>query len=185
MLFVGRLSTQKGVHDLYDVWQATKPQAKLVLVGSRHTVGAMDELPDTPNVIVRDFSPNVVDYYHAADIFVLPSYAEGMSNAMLEAMSCGLPAVATRIGAAEEMIQDGVNGCLMEPGDRVMLTRSLMALINDEEKREQFSQRAAAAIREQYSEQAVVDRIEAAYYEMIHERTGTPAVAPVREESRL
>jgi len=185
VLFVGRLSTQKGVHDLYNVWQEAKPAAKLVLVGSRHTVGAMDELPDTPNVIVRDFSPNVIDYYHAADLFVLPSYAEGMSNAMLEAMSCGLPAVATRIGAAEEMLRDGENGFLMEPGDRARLTRALMTLIEDDEKRAQFSRRAAEAIREQYSEPAVVDRIEAAYNDMLHERDRVPAIAPAREESRL
>jgi len=184
VLFVGRLSTQKGVHDLYDVWGSKHPAATLVLVGSRHTVGAMDELPETPNVIVRDFTPDVVDYYHAADIFVLPSYAEGMSNAMLEAMSCGLPSVATRIGAAEEMIEDGSNGFLMAPGDREKLATSLNTLIDDDERRAAFSQRAAAAIREAFSEPAVVDKIEAAYDEMLAERRRMSVPAPAREESR-
>jgi glycosyltransferase involved in cell wall biosynthesis len=185
VLFVGRLSTQKGVHDLYHVWQTAKPAATLVLVGSRHTVGAMDELPPTPKVIVRDFTPRVVDYYHAADVFVLPSYAEGMSNAMLEAMSCGLPAVATRIGAADEMVQEGRNGFLMRPGDRDKLAVSLNALIDDEVLRTEFSQRAAAAIREQYSERAVVDRIVAAYDDMLSGRRRIGAVTTAREESRL
>jgi glycosyltransferase involved in cell wall biosynthesis len=183
VLFVGRLSTQKGVHDLYHVWQTTKPNATLVLVGSRHTVGAMDELPETPGVIVRDFTPNIVDYYHAADVFVLPSYAEGMSNAMLEAMACGLPSVATRIGAADEMVQDGSNGYLMQPGDREKLASSLGALIDDAAMRAAFSERAAAAIREQFSERAVVDRIEAAYDEMLTERGRVRAIAVARKES--
>jgi glycosyltransferase involved in cell wall biosynthesis len=184
VLFVGRLSTQKGVHDLYHVWQTVKPAATLVLVGSRHTVGAMDELPETPNVIVRDFTAGILDYYHAADVFVLPSYAEGMSNAMLEAMACGLPSVTTRIGAAEEMVQDSSNGFLMAPGDRQKLAASLTTLIDNHDVRAEFSQRAAAAIRDHYSERAVVDRIEAAYDDMLAERHQMRAVAPAREESR-
>ncbi len=57
-------------------------------------------------------------FHRAADIFVLPSHAEGMSNALLEAMAVGLPPIATRVGAAESMIEDGVSGILVDVGDR-------------------------------------------------------------------
>lgn len=163
VLFVGRISTQKGVHDLLHIWQSRIPPATLVLVGSRHTVGALSELPRVDNVIHHDFTANIVEYYHAADIFTLPSYAEGMSNALLEAMACGLPSVVSRIGAADTMIRHGENGFLFERGDRAALERFLMQLMCDRALQQRCGEAAAATIRDQFSVQSIVDRISAEY----------------------
>jgi len=70
---------------------------------------------------------NFVDFntLSRAHIFVLPSLQEGMSNALLEAMACGLPPVATRIGGVEDIVTDGVNGILVKPGDASGLAAGL------------------------------------------------------------
>jgi phosphatidyl-myo-inositol dimannoside synthase len=56
------------------------------------------------------------EYYQKADVFVLPSYNEGMSNALLEAMACGLPVVVTNVGGTYELVKDGENGFVFNPG---------------------------------------------------------------------
>ena len=55
--------------------------------------------------------------YHSADIFVLPSYNEGMSNALLEAMACGLPVVVTDVGGTSELLEEGGNGYIFPTGN--------------------------------------------------------------------
>lgn len=56
-------------------------------------------------------------YYKAADLFLLPSHSEGLSNAMVEAMASGLPSICSAVGGALEWIRHGANGFLFSPGD--------------------------------------------------------------------
>jgi glycosyltransferase involved in cell wall biosynthesis len=69
------------------------------------------------------------------DIFVLPSLGENLPIAILEAMAAALPVVATRVGGVPELVEDGVTGCLVEPGDAQDLARALAGLIADPERR--------------------------------------------------
>jgi glycosyltransferase involved in cell wall biosynthesis len=77
--------------------------------------------------------PNVVDYLYAADAFILPSSTEGVSNALLEAMSVGLPVVGSDIAGNQELIEDGVHGFLVPSDDAQMLAMSLRKLLHDGE----------------------------------------------------
>jgi glycosyltransferase involved in cell wall biosynthesis len=70
-----------------------------------------------------------------ADVFVLPSLGENLPIAILEAMAVALPVVATRVGGVPELVEDGVTGCLVEPGDAQGLANALAALIVDPERR--------------------------------------------------
>ena len=69
--------------------------------------------------------------FQSADIFVLPSYTEGFSMAVLEAMAYGLPIVSTRVGALQEVLVEGKNGFLIVPGEWEMLAARLQRLIED------------------------------------------------------
>jgi glycosyltransferase involved in cell wall biosynthesis len=76
-----------------------------------------------------------------ADIFVLPSYSEGFSFAILEALAYGLPVVTTNVGALPEIITDGKNGFVIEPGDYEALSEKIVQLIDDENLRKEMAQR--------------------------------------------
>jgi glycosyltransferase involved in cell wall biosynthesis len=166
-LFVGRFAAYKGLDDLLAAWTRLRGSRsrRLILVGQRndapdHAVAQSDD------VLIRPWTADIGPYFRAADIFVLPSQSEGMSNALLEAMACGLPAIATRVGAAETMIEHGRNGLLVDPADPEGLARALDRLIEDPETRQSIGLAAAASIRDRFDIRGVVDRVESAYLEI-------------------
>jgi glycosyltransferase involved in cell wall biosynthesis len=170
VLYAGRFARVKGVADLLDTWTVTSQlqDAVLVLVGS-HELAVDDPIgpvEENERVIVRDWTKDIRDYYRASDIFVLPSHGEGMSNALLEAMACGLAVVATRVGAAPEMIRDGIDGLLVEPGDRLGLGVALSRVVQDPGLRKRIGHATASTVRDRYAIQSVVAAIESTYLEI-------------------
>lgn len=163
VLFSGRLAAYKGIDDLMTVWTGIKrTDAVLVVVGSSDTEDAVSIQADRPGVIFRGWTDAIDLYYRAADVFVLPSHVEGMSNSLLEAMASGLAVVATRVGAAESMITDGDNGLLIAPRDVAALGTALECLASDAVYAGRLGSRAALSVQ-QYSISTVVDRIESCY----------------------
>ena len=169
VLYAGRFAREKGVRDLLDTWAGTPElqEAVLVLVGAPAPDDPIGPVAEDEHVIVRDWTDDIQIYYRAADVVVLPSYAEGMSNTLLEAMACGLAVVATRVGAAPTMIRDGVDGLLLAPGDRPGLGAALSRLVRDPVLRKQIGEAAASTVRDRYSIESVVAAIESTYLEII------------------
>jgi glycosyltransferase involved in cell wall biosynthesis len=165
VLFAGRMEADKGVGDLIAVWRAWSPPPDriLVLLGSpgRKDPIDLDDLPATAEH--RPWSSDVGAYLAAADIFVLPSYAEGMSNALLEAMAASVPPIASRVGATTELIQHGQNGQLIDAGDRIGLRRALETLADDAALRRRLGKAARATVLKSYGIDSVVIKIEQAY----------------------
>ena len=136
LLYVGRLEPKKGIDTLLQAW-ATLPEfvrseALLVLVGDGSDRENLHRMIHSQglhqSVLLAGLCESVRDYYWASDIFVLPSKTEGMSNALIEAMACGLPVIASDVGGSSELIEDGKNGMTFEPGRSEQL-RDRMALI--------------------------------------------------------
>jgi glycosyltransferase involved in cell wall biosynthesis len=88
----------------------------------------------------------LVGRYQGAHFFVLASHDEGMPNAVLEAMACGLPIVGTRVGGTEELVTDGDNGILVPPGDDAALAGALAALVEDDGLRARMGARSLARV---------------------------------------
>src|SRR5206468_5226324 len=82
--------------------------------------------------------------------FVLPSRWEGMANALLEAMACGLPCIATRVSGSEDIIVDGVNGLLVEPEQPVELAHALQCILADTELAQRLAQEGRATVLRDY-----------------------------------
>lgn len=82
----------------------------------------------------------VVPYYQEASVFVFPSLNEGMSNAMLEALSCGLPIISTNTGGASELVRDGENGFIINFKDAKDIADKIEQLIKDENLRKKMAQ---------------------------------------------
>ena len=92
------------------------------------------------------------------DIAVLPSRSEGMSNALLEYMAAGRPIVATAVGAAPELIEDGVHGLLVPPGDAARLAEAINRLLSEPRLARRLGEAARRRARDRYSREAMVGR---------------------------
>ena len=85
-----------------------------------------------------------------ADIFILPSYREGLPNALLEAMASGCAVIASSVGAIPDVIEDGKNGILITQGDKLQLASSIIKLGSSKQLREDFGTHARKTIMNQH-----------------------------------
>jgi glycosyltransferase involved in cell wall biosynthesis len=152
-VFIGWLEARKGIPDLFEAFArlqrfAGLPATELVIAGSGSLESYCREWVAKSGIGDRVQLAGWVtgaDKYRllaAADIFVLPSHAEGLSNAMLEAMATGLPVIVTRVGSLPDVISDGVHGLLLAPGDVDALTEHMRALAANAQHREQLGRAA-------------------------------------------
>jgi len=138
VLFVGRLVSVKGLDRLWKAWPEVRqkyPDALLVVVGDGPERTALKKQCPTGARLEGACDP--VPYYQAAELFVLPSRSEGMSLALLEAMACGLPVVATDVSGSKELVTDGETGWIVENTDDPRplvegLFRGLLAGVREE-----------------------------------------------------
>ncbi len=100
---------------------------------------------------------------------VLPSYAEGLPMAILEAMACGLPIIGTKVGAIPEVIREGVEGLLVEPGDVEGLADRMVRVSQDMRLRRRMGKAARLRVRQHYSLQVMVKRIMEVYRDVLDE----------------
>lgn len=114
---------------------ATRQRMRLVLVGDGALRSRAEAILQEAGMRELAWLPgeraDVPQVLRGLDCFVLPSLAEGVSNTILEAMACGLPVVATRVGANEDLIEDGETGQLVPPADSEALARGIAAYFND------------------------------------------------------
>jgi glycosyltransferase involved in cell wall biosynthesis len=154
---VGRLSPEKGHSRLIRVFKqivSVYPDAKLLIVGDGALRESLEEearsLGLRDKVIFAGSQADMVSMYKAMDIFVLPSFTEGLSLVMLEAMSMGLAVVATAVGAASFVAGDG-ECILIPPHDNWALEKALLALINDSQLRVRMKDKARQRVSADFS----------------------------------
>lgn len=87
----------------------------------------------------------------SSDIYILPSYAEGLPMALLEAMAAGLPVISTMVGSIPELIEEGTNGFLIQPGDYVALAERIVRLAKNQGLRNRMGKRNIEKVRKSYS----------------------------------
>jgi glycosyltransferase involved in cell wall biosynthesis len=153
ILFVGLDWERKGGPDLVEAFKLVlqkHPEARLTIVGAKPEL-------QIPNCTVMGPLPaeKLDQYYQTASVFCLPTYQEPFGIVFIEAMTARLPIVATRVGAIPELVQDGNNGRLVEPGDIQGLANALSGLLGDPEMSRLFGERSYQLTRERYSWQAV------------------------------
>jgi glycosyltransferase involved in cell wall biosynthesis len=168
-LFVGRLSPEKRVGLLTGAWatvRAAIPQACLMIVGGGPDEVALKQQAGE-GVLFMGSQPDVLPYLQAADLFVLPSAAEGLSLALLEALACGLPAIATAVGGNPEVIAQGENGWLVPPDDPAALAAAIRTLLADDKLRRSLGEHGRAQVVQRYSLATMADRLVALYRQVL------------------
>ena len=172
--YVGRIRPVKGVSVLVAAWpkvirgDAAQPlDARLLIAGDGaerealaqsardngvgDTVEFLGEVSDVPGVLAR------------ADVYVQPSFQEGLPNAVLEAMAMGLPIVATRVSGNEDVVADGDNGLLVPPGDPDALAAAVRRLVADPALALRMGRRSREIVESRFSLTAVMNQLRAAY----------------------
>ncbi|MEI7621220.1 MAG: glycosyltransferase family 4 protein [Candidatus Moraniibacteriota bacterium] len=137
LLCVSRVTPRKGIRFLiqaFKILTSRYPQLRLLVAGDGNEKASLEQLARglaLEDKVVFLFVPHdkVVEYYQKANVFVLPSLNEGMSNAMLEALACGLPIVATDTGGTQELVSDGRNGLIVKMKDADDLAEKIEKLV--------------------------------------------------------
>lgn len=148
--YVGRLAREKDLGTLYRAFIKIKrrfPKIVLLLVGG----GVADEIPKDSNVVLAGSQNDVVKYLQAMDVFVLPSLTETSSLATMEAMSCGVPVVATPVGSVPEYVKDDKTGFIFSRRDVSELERHLSSLLSSAKLRKKVGSSARVEMQKNYS----------------------------------
>jgi glycosyltransferase involved in cell wall biosynthesis len=161
----GRLMQQKGYHYLIQAMPSVLrefPRARVIFVGDGPLESELKGLADQVGVSDQcrflSFRTDIPELLAVFDIFVLPSLWEGLSISLLEALAAGKPIVATNIKGNREVIDHGVNGLLVNPGDPAALAEGIIHLLRDKEKARAMGERAKEKAKAFFSEEAMVRR---------------------------
>ena len=169
VVYAGRLVPEKRVDHLLRVWGQIRSRffdAHLLVLGE----GSQEAELRGMNLEGVQFTGQVdeaVPYLQAADLFVLPSSTEGLSNAMLEAMSCGLPVLATSVGGAPDVIRHMESGYLIPPDDLEALRGGLETLLESGSLRFTLGSNARQRILADFSLDSVARRLASLYRRLL------------------
>jgi len=186
-----RLSEEKGVDVLLRAWaDAVKHEKRLQLtiMGYGPLESKLKRLSQSlgigPSVEFTGRVENVEAYLKNAELFILPSRAEGLSNALLEAMSHRLPCIATYVGGNVEVLggtEEGIppnggyllarNGILINPDDIEGLSKAIIYFVRNKNEREEMANRGRLYIQENYSIDLIADRYIALYHHMLNRKS--------------
>lgn len=177
----GRIRRQKGtdvfVDAMLDVLQSHPGTVALVMgrATEKHAAfeknlrarvqaaGLTDRLLFPPEVPVWE----VGRWYQALDLYVAPQRWEGFGLTPLEAMACGVPAVATRVGAFEELVEDGATGLLVDPGETRQMIDAVNSVLDTEGRLQDWSAKARKRAQEHFTLQKEAETLTAVYRELL------------------
>ncbi len=172
---VGRLTAVKGQEVLLKaVSELIRHGEKifLVLLGEGELRGALEQLAldlgIAENVRFLGWRPDVARVMSAYDIFCLPSLNEGMGKVLVEAMTLGLPMIASNIGGIKDLVRPGENGLLVPAGDVIALAEAIACLCRDPERRRQMGD-AGRQMAPLYSSEEMIKKIDQLYRKLVKE----------------
>jgi glycosyltransferase involved in cell wall biosynthesis len=174
---VGNLKPQKNAADFVEVAAkvvASVPEARFVFLGDGPQRPALEArafaLGLEGKVLFLGWRRDAAQWLAAADVFVMTSLWEGLPRALVEAMKSGLPAACYATDGVTDLIKDGENGCMVEPGDHGALAERVTALLKDEALRRRLGAAAAAAIGPEFDIDGMVREQEGLYARLLAER---------------
>jgi glycosyltransferase involved in cell wall biosynthesis len=178
ILFVGRLEKYKGVHILLKAFSRIKkdvPRSRLVVVGTGPykrnllRLACQLKLSDSVEFIERVSDKELLRLYCSSSVFVMPSHYEAFCFALVEAMACGLPVIATSVGGMKEIVQSNVNGFLVNyPLDEVSLADLTAELLTNQELSRRLGDRGRDFVLSRFSWEDIVRELYRTYEEVLH-----------------
>ena len=165
--FVGRLIYAKGVQDLINVLKELQERyqnIKLIIVGAGNYKSSLELLSKNMG-LQKDIlfageknKEEIVELLSISDIFVNPSYSEGLPTSVLEAASVGLPIIATDVGGTKEIVENEKTGFLITPMDITALEKALRQLIDNPGLRTEMGQRSRESVKERFNWDTITEQ---------------------------
>lgn len=168
LLYVGRLANGKGLPLLLEslvTLKASHPDLMLTIVGdgsdrkNLELLAAQLGLKEKVKFVGSKSQTEVLQYLQKTDIFVLPSFSEGVPVVLMEAMAASIPVVATQVGGVSELVEDGVNGYLIPPGDTISLIKSIDNLLQDNRPRAKLGVNGRKKVEQEFNIYHEVERL--------------------------
>ncbi|BAB07431.1 glycosyltransferase family 4 protein [Halalkalibacterium halodurans] len=178
ILFAGAINKRKGIVDLLDAVQKvkTKNHYSLVICGPiledinfEERVQEINKTNKKIKIIYKGVVTDIEKYMAASDIFVLPSYSEGLPNVLLEAGSTGLALITTDIGGSRDIVIDGRNGFVIPTNSSDLLAKKMELLIDNEDIRERMGDETRSVIENNFSLEFVAKEYEYLYSKLFCE----------------
>ena len=177
--WVGRMTAVKRTDDLLDGFKRLLERgvgATLCLVGDGPDRPALErrahELGIMRETLFLGYQEDVGPLYAAFDALVLPSGNEGTPVSVIEALAAGTPVVATRVGGVPDVVRDGEDGFLVEPGASDELAQRLAQLAGDPDLRQRFGASGRARVLPRYAVDRLVDDVDRLYRALLSEAAG-------------
>lgn len=175
ILFLGRLGKRKGTYDLIESAKNVIkeiPDVQFYLGGDGEIEKCKKFVKDyglTNNFHFLGWvrTNEKIRYLEKCSIFILPSYHEGMPMSVLEAMSYGLATISTNVGGIPQVIENGVNGLIVEPGDTKKMTKELVDLILNPLLKRKYGIKARVQIMDKFNMRFNLDKLIGMYYQLI------------------
>jgi glycosyltransferase involved in cell wall biosynthesis len=175
--WVGRMTAVKRTDEVVRVLRKLVDRgvdAKLLLVGDGPDREALERYAHELGVVKRclftGYQEDVARFYTAIDALLLPSANEGTPVSVIEALAAGRPAVATLVGGTPDVIRDGVDGFLVEPGDSDGLAERLAEIARDPERSAAMGAAGRSRVLERYAVERLVDDVDRLYRELLAQR---------------
>jgi glycosyltransferase involved in cell wall biosynthesis len=171
---VSKLWEGKGHATLIHAFREIKKEmarAKLVIVGEGYLyedlVALVDRLGLEDSVLFTGFQMDVFEIIATFDVAVLPSFFEGMGRVLLEAMAMEKPVVASRVGGIPELVEDGVNGFLVNPGKIQELKEGLLRVLRDKKLARKLGRQGRKKTTDRFSAEIMIQSIDEIYRELL------------------
>ena len=175
--YVGRLSKEKGIQYLIEaarILNESDMPIKVLIIGDgpekKDSECLVRQKGLEDKVFFTGFQTNVKSWIPAMDVFVLPSLIEGTPMALLEAMACRIPVVASAIGGIPEIITSGKTGLLVSPGKPEEIASGVISLYNSSSLRNSMAIAGQKRVRAKFDIKEWTRKIEAEYLKVIGER---------------
>lgn len=162
VLFVGHINHNKGI-DILRECARLMPDVTFVVLGK----GTFEAGTRNCKVVGNHPNDRIPRWINGADVLILPSRSEGTPVVLMEALSCGIPVVASRVGGIPDLVKDGQTGCLVEKGDVAMFERKLRELLADSDKCRRMGRQGRKDMIENYDGRRVAERIERVYEKVL------------------
>jgi glycosyltransferase involved in cell wall biosynthesis len=180
---VSKLWEGKGHATLIHAFREIKREmahAKLVIVGEGYLyedlVAMVNRLGLKDSVLFTGFQRDVFEIMAAFDVAVLPSFFEGMGRVLLEAMAMEKPVVASRVGGIPDLVEDGINGFLVNPGKTRELGERLLKVLRDRKLARKMGKQGRKKTTDRFSAEIMVQAIDGIYRELLSAK-GIPLYA--------